>query len=397
MITVGDVMAMRAFDNMWLAAPCPGAEGREVHGVGTLDHEPFTKRYDLFSEGEMIFTTLGFAELHPDLAEEALLALIERKVAAIAVKAVVLREVTPCVAAASAEAGVPVLFYEGRFMERVIADLMNLLDDDAAEWERVHLIDSILAPSDEQAVRSTFFTIAGVTGATIQCMAIRPVTDDDASLRALQKVVEGVLVGYGERWDDVERTFVCRYRGMLLGFVSFKRPPLKAIAISDADLAKCIATAGPLVCGISQEVPLGEGDIAVRQAMAALKTAIADGVPITRWTILRFDAFRAAARTDRLYARSADLLRSLLFDYDAEHDAELEKTAEAFAASYGEVRACAEALFQHPNTVRYRLKKIKEVLAMEEATDRELAALLFLVFLTGDALDARLEDRKFGF
>ena len=48
---------------------------------------------------------------------------------------------------------------------------------------------------------------------------------------------------------------------MILGFVSFKRPPLKAIAISDADLAKCIATAGPLVCGISQEVSLGEGDL----------------------------------------------------------------------------------------------------------------------------------------
>ena len=82
---------------------------------------------------------------------------------------------------------------------------------------RNHLIDLILAPSDEHAVRSTFFTIAGVTGATIQCLAIRPVTDDGASLRALQKVVEGVLTSYGERWDDVERTFVCRYREMLLG------------------------------------------------------------------------------------------------------------------------------------------------------------------------------------
>ena len=382
MITVGDVMKMRAFDSIWLAAPCEGAAAREVVGVGTLDYEPFTKSYDLFQENEFVFTTLGFAGIRPDLAEEALLALIERNVAAIAVKPVVLKELPPAVAAASAERGVPVLFYEGRFMERVIADLMNALDDDAAEWEREHLIDGILAPSDEQAVRATFFTIAGVTGATIQCMAIRAVTDDDASLRALQKVVEGVLFSYGERWDDVERTFVCRYRGMLLGFVSFRRPPLKAIAISDADLAKCIATAGPLVCGISQEVPLGEADIAVRQAMAALQAADAEGEGIVRWTVLRFDAFRTAARTDRLYARSAELLRSLLFDYDADHDGELGKTAETFAACFGEVRACAEALFQHPNTVRYRLRKIKDVLGMEDATDRELAALLQLVYLT---------------
>lgn len=381
MITVGDVTAMRAFDRIWLAAPCEGAGAREVSGVGTLDHEPFTGQYELFSEGEFIFTTLGFASMHPDLAEEALLQLIERNVAAVAVKPVVLRELPPRVAEASARRGVPVFFYEGRFMERVIADLMNLLDDDASEWERVHLIDGILAPSDEQAVRATFFTIAGVTGATIQCMAIRAVTDDDASLRALQKVVEGVLAGYAERWDDVERTFVCRYRGMLLGFVSFKRPPLKAIAISDADLAKCIATAGPLVCGISQEVPLGEGDIAVRQAMAALRTATEEGRDIVRWTRLRFDAFRAAAAADRLFARSADLLRSLLFDYDAEHDGELVATARAYAAAYGEVSRTAEALFQHPNTVRYRLKKIKDVLDVRDATDRELAALLQLVYL----------------
>ena len=41
----------------------------------------------------------------------------------------------------------------------------------------------------------------------------------------------------------------------------------------------------------------------------------------------------------------------------------------------------AEMLFQHPNTVRYRLKKIKEVLAVQDATDRELAALLTLAYL----------------
>lgn len=266
-------------------------------------------------------------------------------------------------------------------MERVIADLMNALDDDAAEWERTSLIDSILASSDEQAVRATFFAIAGVTGATIQCMAVRAVTDDDASLRALQRVLEGVLANYGERWGDVERTFVCRYRGMLLGFVSFRRPPLKAIAISDADLAKCVATAGPLVCGISQEVSLGEGDLAVRQAMAALHTAEVEDAGIVRWSTLRFDAFRAAAKSDRLYARSADLLRSLLFDYDAEHGSDLGATAEAFAASFGEVSRTAEALFQHPNTVRYRLRKIKDVLGVPEAGDRELAALLTLVYL----------------
>lgn len=98
MITVGDVMNMRAFDSIWLAAPCEGAAEREVTGVGTLDHEPFTGGYEVFTSGEFVFTTLGFAGMHPDLAEEALLALIEYGVAAVAVKPVVLKELPPSVA-----------------------------------------------------------------------------------------------------------------------------------------------------------------------------------------------------------------------------------------------------------------------------------------------------------
>ncbi|MCQ4882196.1 helix-turn-helix domain-containing protein, partial [Alistipes onderdonkii] len=49
--------------------------------------------------------------------------------------------------------------------------------------------------------------------------------------------------------------------------------------------------------------------------------------------------------------------------------------------AYGDVRAAAEALHQHPNTVRYRLRRAKAVLDMPDAPDREFAFLLGLVFL----------------
>ena len=51
------------------------------------------------------------------------------------------------------------------------------------------------------------------------------------------------------------------------------------------------------------------------------------------------------------------------------------------ARAYGDVRAAAEALHQHPNTVRYRLRRAKAVLGMPDAPDREFAFLLGLVFL----------------
>ena len=49
--------------------------------------------------------------------------------------------------------------------------------------------------------------------------------------------------------------------------------------------------------------------------------------------------------------------------------------------AYGDLRLAAEALHQHPNTVRYRLRKAKDVLGMPDSPDREFAFLLGLVYL----------------
>lgn len=71
----------------------------------------------------------------------------------------------------------------------------------------------------------------------------------------------------------------------------------------------------------------------------------------------------------------------MLEEHDDAHGTELAATAEAVARAYGDLRLAAEALHQHPNTVRYRLRKAKDVLGMPDSPDREFAFLLGLVYL----------------
>ena len=75
------------------------------------------------------------------------------------------------------------------------------------------------------------------------------------------------------------------------------------------------------------------------------------------------------------------LYRSKLSCYDEVHGTELITTAEALVGAYGDIKAVAEALHQHPNTVRYRVRKMKSLLGMDDQTDRELLYLLDLIFL----------------
>ena len=61
LVTVADIIALPAFKNVELAAPCEGAERREVRNVGILDLAPDEQAYADYLPGEFIASNLGFA------------------------------------------------------------------------------------------------------------------------------------------------------------------------------------------------------------------------------------------------------------------------------------------------------------------------------------------------
>ncbi len=64
----------------------------------------------------------------------------------------------------------------------------------------------------------------------------------------------------------------------------------------------------------------------------------------------------AGARGDRPTGSLA-----LLMDYDPQHHTNLVATLRAWLDNFGDVTAAAEGLFIHPNTFRYRLRRLAEV------------------------------------
>ena len=64
-------------------------------------------------------------------------------------------------------------------------------------------------------------------------------------------------------------------------------------------------------------------------------------------------------------------------EYDAQNRTSLEQTARVYVASSMEIAATAKALFQHPNTVRYRLSKIQKLMELED--DALFAPMLSLM------------------
>src|SRR5262249_10521340 len=72
-----------------------------------------------------------------------------------------------------------------------------------------------------------------------------------------------------------------------------------------------------------------------------------------------------------------EVARALLVDTLAplSSTAELRRTLEVYLEGGGALEACARALFVHPNTVRYRLRRVREITRLDPAAPRDALVL----------------------
>jgi DNA-binding PucR family transcriptional regulator len=80
-----------------------------------------------------------------------------------------------------------------------------------------------------------------------------------------------------------------------------------------------------------------------------------------------------------------------LIDYDRKHSSCLVETLNAWLDAFGDVAAASAAVFVHPNTFRYRLRRLSEVGEIDLSDpDARFAAMLQLrLWLPGGAEPAR--------
>jgi DNA-binding PucR family transcriptional regulator len=89
----------------------------------------------------------------------------------------------------------------------------------------------------------------------------------------------------------------------------------------------------------------------------------------------------AAARGDQPTGSVARLIR-----YDRQHGATLVPTLQAWLDAFGDVTEAAKALYVHPNTFRYRLRRVAEVGEINLADpDARFVAMLQLRMLAPPA------------
>ena len=224
--------------------------------------------------------------------------------------------------------------------------------------------------------------IADVAGKYLKCFAfatkekLNCVTDLKSIKKGLQHCCD-LLIGSK---SIVQNAQAHRYHNYVVVFLSLEANLSDDSEFGLAFAKKCMSNVElkrNVICGVSDTLLARDGDLAVRQALAAACYASVTKHKILVWSALGKHAFEVAAGQDRLFSLTSKAYKKVLSDTDSEMCA----TAEAFVKCGGNISTTSDLLYQHPNTIRYRLKKVREKLDMSDISDRELLVLLTLIWL----------------
>lgn len=306
-----------------------------------------------------IITSFLFAKDDPSVILSAVKAMEEMGMAALAFKRIIYEELPEEVLAFADQHGFPILSF-GRdvWFENIIFDIMYAVQFDDKIYLSEEKIDSMLSGYMNRSELDII--LKGISLRLRPWVSVVFIADDilDAGriLRGFYLLKgfhsKGLMVRYG--------------RGLFLITTSTRE---------DHQSHDLIRREAFELLGIDESIPMGMSDV---HESTSLDRAFREGWQCYIASIIegrRFDCFRQAGIC-RVLLPSLGNEDSTAFAKDVldafADNRDLRETADAYTACGGDISKTASALHCHPNTIRYRLGRIRELTGLQDVTDSEL-------------------------
>ena len=114
---------------------------------------------------------------------------------------------------------------------------------------------------------------------------------------------------------------------------------------------------------------LSDIGLAAKQAIYASADAYMNHMDLQNYSDMGITRVLCPLRGDYWMRSYYEDMLDRISDYDEKHDAHLFETIKDYIHSDGDINAAAEISFQHPNTIRYRIKKAQEILGITNVMD----------------------------
>ncbi|WP_422444956.1 PucR family transcriptional regulator [Thermoanaerobacterium sp. DL9XJH110] len=355
-ITVRDALKLKGLDKARLVAGKGGLD-RRIKRVSVIE---CPESPELFTEGDF-FITAFYAFKNDEKSQlDMVKALVSSNSSGLCVIDMYLKDLSPEIKRYADEVLYPVMILPndvpyGEIITNVMDAIIQRKDDTIKEM----LVDSLLQPGKTE---NEIISLANQINPDFKerVTAIfysNPRTDINEDLMLIKNKIK-----IPPHWS------VLKYRRGILFILSFSRETKKSVELYVQEFIKELA-------GINSCFKLGVSDLHenLSQLGAGIKEALlaADaGEKLNDKNIIFYRdlglyKLLMLLRNEPELKKFKDEIIGPIADYDEKYHTKLLQTMICYVENDGDLRRTASAMFQHVNTIRYRIEKVKEILHME--------------------------------
>lgn len=370
-----DVASLEKFDflNNFILAAGHNGLSRTISNVVILDYEGIDGDFSGFHEGDFVITNLLFAKNSPEKIYSAFEELISIGVSAFAVKTVFFKKLPSKVIDLADKNEVPVFLFNDIYIEDVILGITDHLRSSANYNYYESLLDSFLLPPSHEKQLNEFLTSlkndnsVSFNEKSVSCIYLIPAQDTDEF--SLQRNINKLTLQSKHMINKVSLHILKYKKGILILTFDFS----DNIYDFWMDIIKELNLFSYTI-GISDK-PLNiyKTDIAVERSINSADYALKNHISVFKYSDLGLDNLLCSIYKDN-YSREFICEKAALLS--SGRNRPLLQTMHQLVTNDFDIDKTANALFQHPNTIRYRIGKLKSVMNVESDLDFQVLAVL---------------------
>ncbi|MBE5799694.1 MAG: hypothetical protein E7321_07060 [Clostridiales bacterium] len=376
MIRLKELFRLENLKKLRLIAGQDGLE-RTVTAAVLLEYDSSRMELPDFYRGDLVVTTLAYARGDSQLVANSLLALMNQGIAGLLVKTAYFSELPASVVNMANRLGTPLFLFDETYIEEVILEVTELIRGKRHFAGYEQELDALMrgALTAEQ-VKEKVQRIDPTGSRAYRICALYP----RERLIALEEKMYALLSSD----EALAQICICmEWRRMLIVLLHEDEG-------ADAEIRAILERAQIEREGLSVGVSERQTDqtrfgTALSEAVYAAKAARLTKKETLYAHELGLYAYLFPMSENAFVCSRCRSQLQRIREYDAQNRTSLEQTARVYVSERMEIAATAKALFQHPNTVRYRLTKIQKLMELED--DALFAPMLSLMINLSQILE----------
>lgn len=374
MLTVSSLLSNALLENCRIVSGSGGLNN-PIRSTGYFEWEQDMDIVKSFGQGEFVITTLHAVRNDIQMAEKCLKLLISNQVAAIAIKDIYYKDIPGEIKRYANKCNVPILFFSNTYIDDIIVSIHNQLSATVPNQTEDSILTALIFDESpkisetEKRMRKlnqffysdTVFASFISKKTDIYSISEQSMEGYAALSQELNNIIPAVTSGV-----SFVHALATYKRGIFLISTASTTAPETTASFLDELKSKVFCKQQFDGCQIGIGTPIhGFAQISklLLESIYANTSCTLGQKRILKFTDCGTDQLILPQCYTPYYQEFYENTLKLLNAQGQEHtDAPLLETALAFVSSGGNMEQTANAMFQHKNTIRYRVNKISKLL-----------------------------------